>query len=69
MNPFSAISYTGIGETAVNRFFAAWNLPSVDPKILKKRERKVGSAFEAVAESTCQEAKEKEINWYLKIYF
>ncbi|XP_078329120.1 uncharacterized protein LOC111135496 isoform X1 [Crassostrea virginica] len=61
-NPFSAILYTGIGETAVNRFFAALNLPSVDANTLKKREREVGSAFEAVAESTCQEAIEKEIN-------
>ena len=53
--------YTGIRETAVNRFFAALNLPSVVAKTLKKHERKVGTAFEAVAESTRQEAKEKEI--------
>ena len=69
MQYFSAILYTGIGDIAVNRFFAALNLPSVVAKTLKKCEREVGSAFEAVAESTCQEAIEKEINWYLKIFF
>lgn len=34
-----AILFSGIGDAAVNRFLAALNLPSIDSKTLKKRER------------------------------
>lgn len=54
--------FSGIGDAAVNRFLAALNLPSIDSKTLKKREREreVGTAVEEVAHSSCHDAIEHE---------
>lgn len=52
--------FSGIGDAAVNRFLAALNLPSIDSKTLKKRERKVGTAVEDAAHSSYHDAIEHE---------
>lgn len=47
--------FCGIGETAVNTFLGALNLPCF-PHNTEKRERVAGVAFGAVADETCCEA-------------
>lgn len=66
---FIAILFSGIGDAAVNRFLAALNLPSIDSKTLKKRERKVGTAVEDAAHSSCHDAIEHEKSWYIYLEF
>jgi hypothetical protein len=60
--------FSGIGEKVVNQVLAALNLPSVDPKTLKKREREAGLAFEKVAHASCLKSIEEERSWYMYFY-
>lgn len=48
--------FCGLGEMTVNNFLAALNIPTVTSVTFKRREREVGSIFEAVANETCNEA-------------
>lgn len=66
---FIAILFSGIWNAAVNKFLAALNLPSIDSKTLKKREREVGTAVEEVAHSSCHDAIEHEKSWYIYLEF
>lgn len=61
--------FSGIGDAAVNRFLAGFNLLSIDSKTLKKRDREVGTAVEEVAHSSCHDAIEHEKSWYIYLEF
>lgn len=50
----------GIGETHVNSFLSALNIPIFFSKTLKRYERIAGNAIEIVAEDSCKEAIEVE---------
>lgn len=52
----AAVVFCGLGEMTVNNFLAALNIPTVTSVTFKRREREVGSIFEAVANKTCNEA-------------
>ena len=53
--------HSGIGETHVNNFLAAINVPGIHHKTLKKREREAGQGLENVAQKAIQEALDEEI--------
>lgn len=55
-----AVVFCGLGEMTVNNFLAALNIPTVTSVTFKRREREVGSIFEAVANETCNEALAEE---------
>lgn len=70
----AAVVFCGLGEMTVNNFLAALNIPTVTSVTFKRREREVGSIFEAVANETCNEALAEEKkrfsrNVFLLIYF
>lgn len=52
------------GEVIINNFLAALNFPTVTPVTFKRREREVGSFFEAVANETCNQALNEEKRMY-----
>lgn len=56
----AAALFCGQGEMIINNFLAALNIPTVTPVTFKRREREVGSSFEAVANETCNEALNEE---------
>ncbi|XP_021352505.1 uncharacterized protein LOC110449771 [Mizuhopecten yessoensis] len=56
----NALIYCGIGETTINKILAALNIPKISATTLKRREREAGTALESVAETTCDEALQKE---------
>lgn len=56
----AAVVFCGLGEMTVNNFLAALNIPTVTSVTFKRREREVGSIFEAVANETCNEALAEE---------
>ena len=43
----------GIGESHVNTFLSAMDVPSYSPQLMKKHERIVGPVIEEVAEESC----------------
>lgn len=58
----------------VNKILAALNIPTVTSVTFKRREREVGSIFEAVANETCNKALAEEKkrfsrDVFLLIYF
>lgn len=60
--------HVGIGSTQVNGLFAALNLPGIDDKTLKKREREAGAKIESVAKTSCDdnlELEKKAVERYL----
>ncbi|OWF51627.1 hypothetical protein KP79_PYT11690 [Mizuhopecten yessoensis] len=61
----SALIYCGIGETTINKILAALNIPKISATTLKRREREAGTALESVAETTCDEALQKEQHRYM----
>lgn len=62
MFPVLGMIDAGLGESNINKLFAALNIPVVNPRHLKKWEGKVGKAIETVAREACQEALEEEVN-------
>lgn len=60
----AAALFCGQGEMIINNFLAALNIPTVTPVTFKRREREVGSSFEAVANETCNEALNEEKQRY-----
>lgn len=61
----SALLFCGQGETTINNFLACLNIPTVSPVTFKRREREVGSVFEAIANESCNEALSEEKNKYV----
>lgn len=61
---------TGIGETGVNTFLSALNVPTVHPTSLKRWERHVGLQLEKLADELCSEAivEEKKLTMDAKRY-
>ncbi|XP_052814074.1 uncharacterized protein LOC128241142 [Mya arenaria] len=51
----------GVGEQEINNILAYMNLPFVNKKKLKNRERNIGKSFEVVAAQSCSRAVEYEI--------
>ena len=51
---------TGIGETGVNTFMSAMNIPTINKNTLKRSERIVGSMVDQLAEQSCVAAIENE---------
>jgi len=45
----------GVGESHINTFFSALNVPVWHPSVVKRYERIVGSAIESTAKDSCQE--------------
>nr|XP_022341895.1 uncharacterized protein LOC111135807 isoform X1 [Crassostrea virginica] len=58
----AALLFCGQGETTINNFLACLNIPTVSPVTFKRREREVGSVFEAIANESCNEALSEEKN-------
>lgn len=56
-----ALFDAGIGEAQINTILSAINVPTVTWALLKRYERIVGSAIEAVALESCQESVREEI--------
>ena len=63
----SALLFCGQGETTINNFLACLNIPTVSPVTFKRREREVGSVFEAIANESCNEALSEEKNKYMYV--
>lgn len=63
---FLAMIDGGIGETQVNIFLSTLSVPTVLTSTLKKYERRVGVAVEAVAKESCEEAVRIEKNLSLE---
>ena len=61
----SALLFCGQGETTINNFLACLNIPTVSPVTFKRREREVGSVFEANANESRSEAVSEEKNKYV----
>nr|XP_034328380.1 uncharacterized protein LOC117689936 [Crassostrea gigas] len=57
----AAMINVGIGEQQMNNILAELNIPSINHKTLKEREREVGRAFEEVADKSCNNALRDEI--------
>ena len=45
----------GLGETQLNSFLTAMNIPDISTSLLKRQERVIGKAIEEVAEESCRE--------------
>ncbi|XP_062595899.1 uncharacterized protein LOC134257275 isoform X2 [Saccostrea cucullata] len=58
----AAVLFCGQGEMVINNFLATLNIPTVTSVTLKRREREVGSVFEAIANETCNDALIEEKN-------
>ena len=52
--------HAGLGATHVNNFLTSMNIPPVQPKLLKRREREVGPQIESTAKRACREAVTEE---------
>ncbi|XP_052799258.1 uncharacterized protein LOC128230867 [Mya arenaria] len=57
----AAMINAGVGEQQMNNILAYMNLPLVNKKTLKNREREIGESIEAVAAQSCSRAVEEEI--------
>ena len=55
------MEHAGIGPTHVNHFITAMNVPSVDPKLLRRNENAMGPHLERIAKKSCQDAAKEEI--------
>ena len=53
---------SGIGYTHVNSFFTTLNVPTINRRAYKRRERKIGLAVEEVAANSCRMALQDEID-------
>lgn len=58
----SAMIHAGLASTALNRYFAAINVPPVSQTTIKKREREIGPQIEKEAESSCQNGIDLEVH-------
>lgn len=52
----------GFGESHVNNFLSALNIPSICQKSLKEREREVGKKMIEIADSSCKKSLEEEVS-------
>lgn len=52
--------HAGSGETQVSKLLTTMNLPTLNHRTLKARERDVGCCVEAVAQDSCKEVQEEE---------
>ena len=57
----SAIIHSGIGSSSIGRYFASTNIPPVDVKTTKRREREIGPQIERQAQDSCRKSLEEEI--------
>ncbi|XP_052761939.1 uncharacterized protein LOC128204572 [Mya arenaria] len=57
----AAMINASVGEQQMNNILAYMNLPLVNKKTLKNREREIGESIEAVAAQSCSRAVEEEI--------
>ena len=51
----------GVGESQLSMILAELNLPGISRKTLKAREREIGQSMETVAETSCNNAIDEEI--------
>lgn len=58
--------HAGIGPTHVNALLTSLNLPAVNEKTMKSREREVGPAIETIAKKSCEEALKAEKDFWKK---
>jgi len=56
--------HAGIGVTHVNAFLTSVNIPPIDAKNMKRKEREIGPAIESLAKKSCTDAlwEEREIS-------